>query len=471
VVKPDGDIRICGDYPLTINPVTIPEPYPLPLIHDLFAKLSGGTKFSKLDLTSAYHQFGLSPASQLLTTINTISGLYAYTGMPFGITNASSIFQREMDNLLSGLTHVTVFQDDILVTGSSDQEHLSNLEEVFKRLSEANLRLHEDKCKFFQPSVKYLGHIIDARGLHPLPDRIQAIVAMPFPTDVHKLKSFLGMVNYYSHFLPDLSSILAPLYALLKKNSRFTWANPQKEAFQKVKDLLTKSNFLSHYRHDLPLRLSTDASPDGVGAVLSHVDNELELPVAFASRSLTHAERNYAQLDREALAVVFAVKKFSQYLYGRRFHIVTDHMPLVSLFSSKKHATLQLPPRMLRWKLFLSSMDYSISHRSGKLNLTADALSRLPVEDTPSYAESGDPTVVFMLCNLPEFSDSPIDPIDSTTIARASKRDDTLSLVMNSLRANSWPSQYPWRSGESALLLCPRLRVRIPAVTGREFCE
>ena len=181
VMKPDGEIRICGDYPMTINPVMVLDSYPLPLIQDLFAKLSGGQKFSKVDLRNAYLQFGLTPEAQQLTTINTISGLYAYTGMPFGITNAASIFQREMENLLAGLNMVTVFQDDILVTGTNDSEHFDNLKEVFNRLSEANLKLHPDKCSFFQDSVKYLGHIIDAEGLHPIPERIEAITEMPVP--------------------------------------------------------------------------------------------------------------------------------------------------------------------------------------------------------------------------------------------------------------------------------------------------
>jgi len=482
VLKPDGEIRICGDYPMTINPVMIPESYPLPLIQDLFAKLSGGQKFSKLDLRNAYLQFGLTPEAQQLTTINTISGLYAYTGMPFGITNAASIFQREMENLLSGLDMVTVFQDDILVTGSNDLEHFENLKEVFNRLSEANLKLHPDKCSFFQDSVKYLGHVIDAEGLHPILERIEAISRMPVPTNVHELKSFLGMVNYYSHFLPELSTVLEPLYRLLKKSVRFVWSKPQDEAFANVKALMQKSNFLCHYRADLPIRLTTDGSPVGVGAVLSHIVGDEEKPIAFASRTLTPAEKNYSQLDREALAIIFAVRKFSQYLYGRQFHIVTDHLPLVSIFSNKKPTTIQLPPRMLRWKLLMSSHSYTISHRAGKLNVCADALSRLPVvDDSASSWETHEPAMVYMLCNLPEFSETPVNPIDRKKLVLSTKQDSTLSIVMNALRTNAWPTEksdellhfYQCRENLSILYDCIMYggRVVIPTKHRKEVIE
>ena len=248
-------------------------------------------------------------------------------------------------------------------------------------------------------------------------------------------------MNYYAHFLPELSTVLEPLYRLLRKDPRFVWSKVHDDAFSKVKILMQRSNFLCHYQADRPIRLTTDGSPVGIGAVLSHVYGDEEKPIAFASRTLTPAEKNYSQLDREALAIIFAVRKFSQYLYGRQFHIVTDHLPLVSIFSNKKPITIQLPPRMLRWKLLMSSLNYTISHRAGKLNVCADALSRLPIEDDQGSSwETHEPALVYMLCNLPEFAETPVNPIDMKKLVLSTKQDSTLSTVMNALRTNSWPT-------------------------------
>ena len=216
-MKPDGSIRICGDYKVTLNRVAKTDTYPLPKIEDLFTSLSGGKFFSKMDLASAYLQIPLDEQSKEYTTINTHKGLYCYNRLPFGVASAPSIFQRTMENILQGINHVCVYLDDILVTGATKQEHLQNLDEVLSRLEAAGMRLKYDKCAFLLPAVEYLGHKISAQGLQPTDEKIQAINNAPAPTDVSQLKSFLGLVNYYCKFLPNLSNTLAPYTESFRK--------------------------------------------------------------------------------------------------------------------------------------------------------------------------------------------------------------------------------------------------------------
>ena len=290
--------------------------FPLPRIEDLFASLARGNKFSKLDLAHAYQQVPLDEQWKKLVVINTPKGLFRYNRLPFGISSAPAIFQRIIDGILQGILHVCIYLDDILITGEDDAEHLHTLELVLSRLEAAGLRLKK-KCAFLMPSVGYLGHTIAADGLYPTKEKTRAIVEAPTPQDVSQLRSFLGMVNYYCKFLPNLSSTLAPLYRLLEKKTGWSWGEKQETAFQTAKKQLTSTRLLVHYDPRSPLVLSCDASPYGVGAVLSHrIDDGSEQAIAFASRSLAPAERNYAQLEKEGLAIIFGVKNFNQFLLG-----------------------------------------------------------------------------------------------------------------------------------------------------------
>ena len=311
VIKKDGSIRLCGDYKTTVNQAARVDSYPIPRIEDLFASLAGGKAFSKLDLAHAYQQVVLDETSKMYVTINTHKGLYRYNRLPFGVSSAPAIFQRTMESILGGLPQVCVYLDDILITGDSEAAHLRNLEAVLSRLETAGIRLKREKCEFMLPQVEYLGHRISASGLQPTLEKVRAITAAPTPADVSQLKSYLGLLNYYSKFLPNLATELAPLYELLQKHKRWNWGKEQQEAFQSSKSRLTVSLLLVHYDPHRELLLSCDASPYGVGAVLSHkMEDGTEQPIAFASRSLSQAERKYSQLDKEALAIVFGVKRF-----------------------------------------------------------------------------------------------------------------------------------------------------------------
>ena len=424
VLKSDqSSVRICGDYKMTINQVAKPDCYPIPRIEDLFASLSNGERFTKLDMSNAYQQLVLDKESRDLTTINTHKGLYQYRRLPFGVSAAPAIFQRTMECMLRGIPHVCVYLDDILITGGDDAEHNDNLSEVLDRLDKGGLRLNAGKCHFKQKSVSYLGFRIDADGLHPLEDKVQALVAAPAPQNVTELKSFLGLVQYYQKFLPNLANTLAPLHGLLKKHVHWAWTSKEDDAFQRVKCHLASCKLLAHYDPKLPINLACDASPYGVGAVLSHVmPDGSEKPVAYASRSLASAEKNYSQLDKEALAIIFGVKRFHQYIYGRTFQLVSDHKPLMSILDAQRGIPVMASARLQRWALMLAAYDYSIVYRPGSKLANADCLSRLPIpQSVPTPPVPGDR--IMLLEKMDEF------PVNVSQIRTWTNKDPLLSRV------------------------------------------
>lgn len=436
VVKQDGTIRICGDYSVTVNAVSHVDSYPLPRVDDLFAALSGGKYFTKLDLSHAYQQLLLAEDSRKFTTINTFKGLFEYTRLPFGISSAPSIFQRAMDSLLQGLPGVVVYLDDVLVTGRDKSDHLRNLAAVLERLEAAGLTLKQAKCVFMTDSVEYLGHVIDKDGLHPSEAKIRAIKEAPEPKNLSELKSFLGLLNYYRPFIPNLACFLSPFYRLLQKNTPWNWTKEHSSTFQRAKDLLQTSTVLAHYDTQQSLILTCDASPYGIGAVLSHkYDDGTERPVAFISRTLAAAEKNYSQLEKEALAIIFAVKKLRQYLVGRRFTIYSDHKPLQHLFGETKQVPLMAASRIQRWALTLSEYDYSIHYRPGSKICNADALSRLPLPIAP--VNSNIPPVSDVNLVLNHLSST---LITASEIKSLTEKHPTLSRVYHFI-LHGWPSQ------------------------------
>nr|XP_037273014.1 uncharacterized protein K02A2.6-like [Rhipicephalus microplus] len=426
ILKRSGQIRICGDFKVTVNPMTVPEKYPIPRVENLFCRLSGGEKFSKLDLKDAYLQVELDEASRKLVTINTPKGLYQYTRLPFGVTSAPSIFQREMENLLQRLRHVVVYFDDVLVTGRDDQDHLTNLGLVLSRLKQAGLKLKLDKCTFLERQVEYLGHVVTAAGCQPNPEKVEAVLKAPRPEDVKTLRSYLGLVNFYRKFLPGLSSVLHPLNELLVAKVTWEWREDHERAFQRSKELLVLAAVLAHYDPKKPVVFVCDASLYGVGAVLAHrEDSGAERPIAFTSRSLVPAERNYSHIDKEALALMFGVTKFRQYLWGREFEAITDHKPLLGLLSPDKRVPEMCSPRIMRWALMFGAYNYKLMYRPGASIANADGLSRLPL---PGYAQPVErPAEVFMLeAAYPRV-------LRSTVVAEATSKDPTLAKLREAL--------------------------------------
>lgn len=436
IPKADGRYRICGDFKVTLNPVMAVDQYPLPKPQDLFAKLSGGKKFTILDLSQAYLQLMLDEQSQKLTVINTHKGLYRFKRLPFGIASAPAMFQKVMDTILQGIPRVICYIDDIMITGATEEEHLKNLEEVLCRLRSHGFRLKLSKCQFLRDSVDYLGLVVDEQGVHTSSEKTKAVLNAPQPRNVKALRSFLGMMNYYRKFIPNLASTLKPLTILLKKNCRWFWKAEQAKAFREAKQLLTVSPVLIHYDATLPVRLATDASAHGIGAVISHVLPEgEEKPIAYASRTLTSTESKYAQIDKEALGIVFGVRKFHQYLYGRKFTLVTDHKPLTAIFGPKRGVPALAAARLQRWAVQLSAYDYNIEFRTTAKHANADGLSRLPLTGG-IYTEEGAEVRVFQVRQLEAL------PIRVRDVKRATQSDHVLRRVLHFTR-EGWPASIP----------------------------
>ena len=236
----------------------------------------------------------------------------------------------------------------MIITGKTDEEHLENLEnleKLLKRLQDAVLEANKEKCEFFRGRVQFCGHETDSEGLHKTQEKIEAVVNAPRP-DVSQSRSFLGLVNYYNRFLLNASTVLHPLHQLLEQDSKWQWTEQCEQAFIEAKRMITSEQVLTHYDPALPVRLACDASPTGIGTVLSHVmPDGSERPVAFVSLSLTKTERKYVQIDKETLSIVWEVKWFHVYLYVRRFTLVTDHKPLTAIFHPKKRVAAMTAAR------------------------------------------------------------------------------------------------------------------------------
>lgn len=337
VKKKNNAVRICGDYKITLNPNLIVDEHPLPTIDELFSAMAGGKKFSKIDLSRAYLQLEVHPDDRKYLTLNTHRGLYQPNRLMFGIASAPAIWQRFMEQLLAGIPGVTVFLDDIKVTAESDDEHLRRIGEIFKRLNEHNMRVNLSKSEFMKPFIEYCGFLIDKDGIHKTNAKINAIQSIKTPSNKDEVRSIVGLINYYGRFFPNLSTILYPINQLLQNKIPFVWSKECKNALSEVKKQIQSEMVLTHFDSKLPLILAVDASPYGLGAVLSHQmpDGE-ERPIQFASQTLTKVQQRYSQIDKEALAIVFGVRRFYQYLFGRKFTLVTDNKPIAQILSPKK---------------------------------------------------------------------------------------------------------------------------------------
>lgn len=439
VPKKDGRIRICGDFRSTINPVLVTEKYPIPLFDHLRCQLAGGNTFSRIDLKDAYLQFEVHPKSRKYLTISTHKGYYQFNRLPFGIVNAPSLFCRYIERLLEGIPNVAVYFDDIAVTGRNNEEHLENLKTVFNRLNKAGLKIQLKKCSFLQPTIEYLGHEFSKDGIKPTKTKLDAIRHAVTPTNTTELKSFLGFINFYERFIPNLQAICADLHDLCKKGVKWHWSKHEDQIFNKIKQKILNSNALVPYDDSKQLFVASDASEKGVGAVLYHVDeNRIERPIAFASRKLNDAEQQYSVIDREALAIYFAIKKFDQYLQGNKFVLVTDHKPLEYLLGPKRQLQKLVNKRLTRWALYVGEYDYDIVYRQGKFNTLADFLSRMPSE---CEKMSNDERTIFKI--FEQQFDSKIDDISLTQekLRKCTRKDALLMQVIHCLQTQTWNSQ------------------------------
>ena len=376
VPKKSGQVRICVDYRV-LNESVLREVHPLPKVDETLAQMTGAAVFSKLDANCGFWQIPLDESSRKLTTFITPFGRFCFNRMPFGICSAPEYFQRRMSSILTGHKGVLCHMDDVFIFGSDQREHDERLQAALQTIKDAGVTLNADKCKFSQSSVTFLGHVIDRNGISADPSKTRAVLEMSKPTSVTELRRYLGMVNQLGKFSPKLSDLSQPLRELLSKNRSWTWGSAQEASFGEIKRELATPTVLALYDTAAPTKISADASAYGLGAVLlqQHVDHWK--PVAFASRSMTDTESRYSQIEKEALALVWACDKFSDYILGKDIQLETDHKPLVPLLGKTNLDCL--PPRVLRFRLRLMRFSYTISHVPGKHLYTADTLSRAPV--------------------------------------------------------------------------------------------
>lgn len=381
VRKKDGTLRYCIDY-RRLNQVTQKDSYPLPNIQDCLDSLDGAKFFSSMDLCSGYWQVQMTEeAKDKSSFYGAGGGLWRFKVMPFGLCNAPATFERLMERVLGRLQWqiCLCYIDDILIFSRTAAQHLEHLRTVFLRMRDAKLKLKPKKCHFFQKRVAFLGHVVSEEGVSTDPEKIQRIEDCPAPQDIHQVRSILGLFSYYRRFIPHFSDIARPIIRLTEKKEKenFHWTQEQEDAFQQLKEALSSAPILSHPRTEGQFILDTDASSEGIGAVLSQIQDGEERLIAFSSKTLSKAERNYCITRRELLAVVYFVQQFKHFLLGRKFLVRTDNSAV--RYWTKIHSDTYDPQgQTARWMVKLAMFDFDIKHRAGRQHLNADGVSRLP---------------------------------------------------------------------------------------------
>lgn len=373
VNKPDGSFRFCTDY-RKVNAVTKPDSFPLPRIEDCVDQVGNAKFVSKFDLLKGYWQVPLTDRARDISAFVVPSGLFSYKVMSFGLRNAPATFQRLMNRVISGLRGCAVYLDDVIVYSQTWDEHIGQIRALFDKFLKANLTVNLLKCEFAKATVVYLGKVVGQGQVRPVRAKVEAVNNYPTPTTKKELMRFLGMVGFYRCFCRNFSTVVAPLTNLLRAGKDFCWTLVCQQAFEKVKMLLTEGPVLKAPRFDQPFRLQVDASNVGAGAVLLQTFEEgIDHPVSFFSKKFNSYQLNYSVIEKEALALIWALQHFEVYVGSAEGPLVvfTDHNPLVFLHS------LQNPnQRLMRWCLFLQGYLLDIRHIKGSENVIADALSR-----------------------------------------------------------------------------------------------
>ena len=437
VTKKDGAIRFCIDY-RKLNSMTKKNLYPLPRIDETLDSLGGNEWFCTLDLQSGYWQVGMKPGDMEKTAFSSHMGLYQYNVMPFGLCNAPATFEAMMETLLSDLLwkKCLVYLDDVIVFGKTFQECLANLEDVLKRIASNGLKLKPKKCNLFQKSINYLGRVISPDGIRADPDKLESVESWSVPKCPKDVRSFLGFCSYYRDFIPNYSKVGYPIQLLAHwtpghLKDRFPWGKDQDLSFSKIKALFRDTPVL---RYPTPMGhfiLDTDASNDSIGAALSQVQGGVEVPLAFASNTMSKAQRNYCTTKRELLAVVVYTKKFRHFLWGSDFTLRTDHSSLRWLLNFKDAEGM-----IGRWLAHLSEFGLEqsqIQHRAGAKHINADALSRRPIRkcENTTCTDCGMHNAVVASVRLPrEFHMGSVVDWSMETIKQFQTADATISKLL-----------------------------------------
>lgn len=371
VSKPDGDIRVCVDM-RQANEAIVRERHPIPTVDEILYELNGSKVFSKLDLKWGFHQIGLEPESRYITTFATHLGIFQYKRLFFGVSSAPELYQKIVRDVLDGCEGVANIADDIIVHGKDVKEHDRRLKKVLLALQESGMTLNSKKCEFSLNKLVFFGHELTSNGINPSQEKVEAVMKAQVPKNAREARSFMGLVQFSAKFLPNLSTVARPIQELTRKGVDFVWGEHQEKAFRELKRLITSADTLAYFDVKAKTRIVADASPVGLGAVLTQYQDSEWRVIAYASRSLTDVESRYSQTEKEALALVWACERFNLYVFGHEFELETDHKPLEQIYSPKSKTSA----RIERWILRLQSYNFKVIYRPGKTNI-ADALSRL----------------------------------------------------------------------------------------------
>lgn len=377
--SPDGQkkYRLVVDF-RRLNEVTIKQVFPIPRIDEILDQLGNSRYFTTLDLASGYHQVLLDEQDKEKTAFSTDKGHFEFNRMPFGLTGAPATFQMTMNTILTGLQGLDcfVYLDDIVIYGRNVADHERKICNVLSRLRENGLKLNTNKCQFLRREIVYLGHKCSEKGALPDPAKVESVKNIKPPRNIKEVQALLGLVNYYRKFVNGMAKLASPISRLLKKNCKFVWSKECQEALNRVKESISNPPILIYPDFSEPFSVTTDASNEALGAILSQMRDGKDHPISFASRTLSDTEKRYSTIEKEMLGVVWATRTFRPYLLGRHFTIFTDHQPLKGIANLKDQTS-----RLARFRHKLSEYDFNIVYKPGKTNLNADALSRLPLKE------------------------------------------------------------------------------------------
>lgn len=390
VPKKDKTYRFCIDY-RRLNAVTAKDAYPIPYVSNILDRLRDAQFLSSLDIKSAYWQIPVAEESRPYTAFTVPNrGLFQFRRLPFGLSNSPATWQRFIDHVLGPELepYVFVYLDDIIIVTPTYEEHLRVLSEVISRIHNSGLTLNREKCQFCREELKYLGYVINGQGLLVDPEKIRAILEIPNPKSVTEVRRLVGMCSWYRRFVPNFATVIAPLTNLLRKNQNFLWTPECTDAWNILKTHLTTAPILTCPNFEYEFCIQADASSFGLGALLTqHIEGK-EHVICYLSRSLSRQERNYSTVEKECLAVLWAIEKLRPYVEGSHFTVITDHYSLLWL------RKLDSPSgRLARWSVRLQQYDFDIIHRKGKLHVCPDALSRsVPqIDSIQISAKTADP--------------------------------------------------------------------------------
>ena len=446
-LKKNGDIRVCID-PQALNKALKREMHPLPIIEDILPELSKAKIFSKFDLCNGYWHCSLDEESSNLTTFQTPFGRYKWKRLPFGLAVSSEIFQKKLITALDGIECVVCVADDILLYGVGENEekakedHNKKLEVLMERCKQHGIRLNKAKTELMKKEIIFLGHKITSRGVEADPSKIESVVMMKPAENATEARRFCGMVNYLAKFMPQLTKIIEPIRKLTPKKNEWTWGKQQEMSFENIKTMITRAPLLSYYDQNKTLAIQCDASKTGCGAVLLQDDK----PLWYASKTFTDTETRYAVIEKEMLAVTFALKKFHQYTFGRHTIVNSDHRPLEAILKKPLDSA---PKRLQGMILNAHQYNFNLVYKPGKDMHIADLLSRAHLK----RQEAAD----FDFINAVDYV--PIRSKRLTRLKKATQEDESLQILITVVQ-EGWPddkSQVPLQA--SAYFHCREVAV------------